>query len=139
MRAGERESVVMLLDLLHRNLPAANGVARLTIGSQLAPVNVRVAILTALPDIAEDRLHVTLHASHRLVHPSQRIPRLVVVEFRYGTDRPPSICRVAVLARNVEVPMRATRYIRSLPPRRARTGRTRDQSHCNEPEYAPST
>src|ERR1700752_3808152 len=48
MRPGQRKAVVMALDLLHRDLPSANGVALLAIGAQLPPVDVGVAILAAL-------------------------------------------------------------------------------------------
>jgi hypothetical protein len=64
MRSSQREAVIMLLNLLDRNLPASNGVALFAVGSQLAPVNIRVAILTALTDISEYRLHVALRASN---------------------------------------------------------------------------
>ena len=71
MRPSEREAVVMLLNLLDRNLPASNGVALLAAGPQLAPVNIRVAILAALADIGEDGLNVALSARHRGVHTAQ--------------------------------------------------------------------
>lgn len=64
MRPSEREAVVMLLNLLDRNLPASNGVTLFAVGSQLAPVNIRVAILTALTDVGEYRLHVALRAGN---------------------------------------------------------------------------
>lgn len=64
MRPSEREAVVMLLNLLDRNLPASNGVALLAAGPQLAPVNIRVAILTALTNVGEYRLHVALRAGY---------------------------------------------------------------------------
>ena len=62
MRANEREAVVMLLNLLDRNLPASNRVALFAVGSQLTPMDIGVAILTALTDVGEYRLHVALRA-----------------------------------------------------------------------------
>lgn len=98
-----------------------------------------MAILAALSDVAEHRLYVTTNAGDGLVHTAKRISRLIVIEFGNGTDRPPPIGGVTVLAGNIEVSMRAPRYIGRLRLCRARTRRTRHQSHCNEPEYAPST
>ena len=51
VRSGQREPVVMLLDLLDRHLPAAHRVALLAVRSQLPLVNVRVAVLAALSDV----------------------------------------------------------------------------------------
>ena len=68
VRSGKREAIVMLLDLLHADLPSLNRVALLAVGSQLPPVNIGMAILAALPHIRKHRLHMALHAGHRLVH-----------------------------------------------------------------------
>lgn len=101
VRPGKREAIVMLLDLLHADLPSLNRVALLAVGAQLPPVNIGMAVLAALPHIRKHRLHVALHAGHRLVHAAQWITSLVVVELRNCTDRFPRACRVAVLARSV--------------------------------------
>lgn len=71
MRAGEWEAVIVLLNLLRRDLPAPDGMALLAIGSQLPPVNVCMAILAALADIRENRLDVTSGATHRRMHAPQ--------------------------------------------------------------------
>src|ERR1700740_1198113 len=68
MCAGEREPIVVILNLLHRDCPATNGVALLAVRSQLPPVDIGVTILATLAHITEDRLNVTLHAGHGLVH-----------------------------------------------------------------------
>jgi len=96
----------MLLDLPNGNLPALDRVALFAVCSHLSAVNVGVAVLAALAHICEDRLDVTLGAGHRLVHPAQRIFRLVVIELRNRTDWPPRIGGVAVLARNGQVSVR---------------------------------
>ena len=44
---GQRETIVVLLDLLDRYSPATHAVALLAIRAQLAPVNVGVAVLAA--------------------------------------------------------------------------------------------
>jgi len=67
---SERESVVVLLNLLDRNLPAANGVTLLTIRSQLPLVNIGVTILAALTHVGKDWFHVALNARNGLMHPA---------------------------------------------------------------------
>lgn len=107
VRPGEGESIVMLLDLLDGDLPAANCVALLAIRSQLPLVNVGMAILAALAHVREHRLHVALDARHRLVHAAQRVAGLIVIEFRNRADRLPRAGGVAVLARDIQVAMGA--------------------------------
>ena len=68
VRSGKREAIVMLLDLLHADLPSLDRVALLAVRSQLPPVDIGMTILAALPDIRKHRLHVALHAGHRQVH-----------------------------------------------------------------------
>lgn len=114
MSAGQRETVGMLLYLLDRDLPSANGMTLFAIGSKLTFVNVGVAILTALSDVGEDRLDVALRAGHRLVHSTQWITCLVVIELGDGADGFPGVCRVAVLAWNVQVSMRTISSCRAL-------------------------
>src|SRR5215469_17730093 len=71
--------------------------------SQLALVDVSVAILAVLSNAGKYRPDVTLGAGDRLMHAPQRIFGLIVVEFRNGADRPPRIGGVAVLARYAQV------------------------------------
>ena len=68
VRSGEREPIIVVLNLLHCDCPAAHGVALLAIRSQLPPVDIGVTILAMLAHIIKDRLNVTLHAGHGLVH-----------------------------------------------------------------------
>ena len=68
VRSRQWKSIVMLLDLLNRNLPAPYRMALLAIRPQLPLMNVRVAVLASLPHIGEHRLHVTLDATYGLVH-----------------------------------------------------------------------
>jgi len=75
--------------------------ALLAARSQLALVDVGMAILAALSDIGKDRLYMTFSAPDRGMHAPEWISGLVVVEFRDGADRLPGIRRVAVLAGDV--------------------------------------
>ena len=107
VRPGEWKAIVMLLHLLNRNHPSPHRVALFAIRAQLPLVNVSVAVLAARPHVRKYLLHVTLRASHRLVHAPQRIPGLIVIELGNGSDRFPGVSGVAVLAGNIQVAVRA--------------------------------
>lgn len=107
MGAGQGEAIVVLLHLLDRNRPAPHRVALFAVRAKLPFVNIGVAILATLSHIREDRLHVALGTGHRLVHSSQRIFGLIVIELGNGANRPPGICRVAILAGSIEIAVRA--------------------------------
>ncbi len=136
MGAGKREAVIVILNVLDRDLPSAHGMALLAIGAKLPPVDIGVTILASVPHIIEDHLHVTLRACHGCVHTPQRIFRLVVIEFRNRANRLPSTGGMAVLARNVQIPVRATRdvVVGSLGSRAS--GCSRERQKHNEIEYA---
>lgn len=109
MGSGQWEAIIVLLDLLNRNLPPAHRMARLAVRSQLPLVNISVAVLAALAHIGKYRLHVALRASHRLVHAAQRVASLIVVEFWNRADRLPSGCRVTVLTGSIQIAVGAMR------------------------------
>ena len=70
-------------------------------------MDVGVAILAVMPDVGEHRLDVTFGTCDRFVQAAQRILGLVVIEFRNSADRPPGVGCVAVLARDLEISVRA--------------------------------
>jgi len=105
VRADQGEAVQVLVDLLHRDVPALHVVALFAIGAHLALVKIRVAIGALLADVAEHHLGVALGAAHTFVHSPQRIFRGVVIKLRNGADRLPSAQRVAVLTRHTEAAM----------------------------------
>jgi len=109
MRSSQGEAVVVLLDLLDRDLPAADRVTLLAIRSELSFVDVGVAVLATLSDVGEDRLDVALHTSDGLVHAAQRISRCVVIKLRDRANRLPSVWGVAVLTGNVQIAVRTVR------------------------------
>ena len=115
MRSSQREAIVVLLYLRNRNLPSTNRVALFAICSQLPAVNVRVAILTALPNIRKDRLCMASRASHCLVHAAERIASLIMIKLGNRTHRPPCIWRMTVLAWNGQISVRTMSDSRSLP------------------------
>ena len=106
MPSQKWEAVLMILHLLRRDFPTLHRVALLAVGSQLAVVDVPVAIRARFPDIRKYRLHVAQRTFHVFVHSTQRIFRFVVIEFRYGADGPPPGGGVTVLAGDVQEAMR---------------------------------
>jgi hypothetical protein len=100
VRAEQRKTILVILDLLYRNIPAQHGVALRAIRAHLPLVNVRVAFFTILAYIGEYRLDVALRALHFFVHAPQRITRLVVIEFGNRANGLPACGGVTVLARN---------------------------------------
>ena len=114
MGSGQREPVVVLLDLLDGYLPASDGMALFAIGPELTAVNIGMTVLTALSDIREHWLDVALDASHRLVHAAQGVLSLTVIEFRDSANRLPCARRVAILARHGQVSVRTMRPLGDL-------------------------
>lgn len=105
--ADQRETVLVLLDLLNADAPSFHRVTTLAVGSELAPMDIRVAIRAFCSDIREDEFGMTLDARNVLVHAAQRVAGFVVIEFRNSADRLPSRLRVAVLTGSSKVPVRA--------------------------------
>lgn len=68
MGASQRESVVMLLYVLNRNLPAPNCVALFAISSELTLVNIGVTVLATFADIRKNHLYVAGSAGYGRVH-----------------------------------------------------------------------
>jgi len=115
VRAKQREAILVILHLLHGNVPALDGVALLTIRTHLPAVNIRVAVGAILSHVGEDWLYVALNARHFFVHAAQRIVRLVVIKLRHRADRAPARRRVTVFARNRQRPVRTPRgFVRML-------------------------
>jgi len=105
MRSYQRKAVLVILDCIQRDIPALDGVAAFTIRAELAAMDVCMAIGTTCTGVLEVEARVALGATHPLVHPAQRISRLVVVEFGNGADRLPTGARVAILARYSQRPV----------------------------------
>jgi hypothetical protein len=139
VRSRQGKAVIVLLDLLDRNLTSPDRVAGLAIRSQLPLVNIGMTVLAALSNIAEHRLYVALGAGDGLMHPAQRVARPVVVEFWNSSNRLPPACRMAILAGNGKVPVRTVSSAGYLRLRGTRVRGKRKQRHCNELNYGPST
>ena len=107
----------MFLYPLRNDVPPFHGMALFAIGSHLPAMNISVAVGAIGSGVREHRFRMTLRARHSFVQATQRISGLVVIELRNGADGLPACRRVAVLAGNIEVAMRATRD-RRLPESR---------------------
>jgi len=97
--AQQRKTIEVILDRLHRNIPAHGSVALGAVGAKLAAVNIRVAVGAILAHVGEDGFHMAFRAINFFVHPAQGIARGVVIKFGNGADRSPARRGVAVLAR----------------------------------------
>ena len=129
--SGQWEAVIVLLDLLNRDLPSSNRVTLFAVRSQLSLVDVGVAILASLANIVEHGLDVALCAGHGLVHAAQGISRLVVIELRNCADRSPGGRSVAVLARDIQIPVWAVGPTRNLRARSSPHPRESQQEHSD--------
>ena len=98
----QRKAVLVLVDLLDRNLPALYAVALLAIGAELALVDVGMAIGALLAHIRKYRFDVALGTGDSLMHTAQRVTGLVMVELGHVADRLPSAEGVAILAGNIQ-------------------------------------
>ena len=142
VRSDQWEPVEMLARLLQGNLPALHRVAGCTVRSELALVDVRVAIRTPGTDVREHRAGVALHAGDFLVHAQQRILRFVVIEFRLVADRFPTRECVAVVTGDIQGSVRTSRFWRALLlPGLTRPGHCHHQrKHPREKErHVPGT
>jgi hypothetical protein len=90
VRADEREAILMVTNSGYGNLPAFDGVTRLTIRAELAAMDVGMAIRTFLSHIRKNEFHMALGALHFFVHAAERVACRVVVEFRDAADGLPT-------------------------------------------------
>lgn len=102
VRTQQRETILVIFDLLSGLIPAVDGMALRAIGAHLPAVNVRVTIGAILGDVYEDWLDVALNAVHLFVQAAKRVLRFVVIKFGDRTDGAPASSGVAVFARNVQ-------------------------------------
>jgi len=95
---NQREAVLMFVDVVDGDLPAVHPVADVALRSVLPAVQVSMAILALLANVAEDGIKMTFLAGHVDVHPAQGIGRLVVIKLWVFANWHPGCGRVAVLA-----------------------------------------
>ena len=106
MRAHQRETVLVILNGLQRDLPTFHRVATGAIGAELAAMDIGVAIGALGTDVLEDQIRVALNASHFLVHAAEGISGQIVVELGIGPYGLPACVRMAVGTRSRKRAMR---------------------------------
>lgn len=83
MRPYQWEAVLVLLNLVHRYLPAAYGMALFASRPELAAMQIGMTIRAALPHVCKHQAGVALHAGNVYVHSAKGIGGLVVIKVRY--------------------------------------------------------
>ena len=131
MGAEEWKTILVIVDLLYGNLPALHGMALRAVCSHFSLMNIGVTILASLAYVCEYRLGVAPRAGHLFMQTPERIPGLVVVEFRDGADRTPSGGGMAIFAGNRQ---RSVRTSSGLPLR----GRHRCPSWLPSEKHQPT-
>lgn len=109
MRPDQRKTVLVVPDGFELCTPSLYGVAGLALSSELAPVNVRMAIGALGADIGEHQTHVALFAGDAGMQPAEWVLRLVMVKLWQAAQRRPGRKGVAILAGNTQIAVRASR------------------------------
>jgi hypothetical protein len=128
--AEQWKPIEVLLNRLHRNLPAQHRVALRAVAAELGAVNVRMAIGAVLANVGENRLGMAACAGHFFVHSTKRVPCGVVIKFRNSTDRGPSGGGVAIFAGDIQWSVRTSAR---LPLRRCRRNASEAEKYDHNP------
>lgn len=148
--ANQRKTVLMIANRIQRNLPPLHRVTLFAGCPHFAAMNVGVAIRTLLADVGKHKTRVACGAGQLLVHPAQRILRLVVIELRYRADRLPTRTGVTTLARHRDRTMRVCHFcarncrtrsgtISRFLPRHAHQQRNQSDPDCQRPAKSSKT
>lgn len=107
--ADQRETVLVLIDGMNRNLPAIDVMAEGALRSILATVNIRMTVLAIGRYVGKNRIDVALLAAHIAMHSKKRKAGLAVIELGLAANGAPRRDRVALLAGDHQRTMRALR------------------------------
>jgi hypothetical protein len=102
MSTDQRESILMLIDVVNGNLPTIGVVAEVTLGAILAAMQIGVAVLALDGGVAEIQILMAVDALHLRVPAPQRKLGSRMGEFEFGTQRLPAFSAVTLLASNLE-------------------------------------
>lgn len=102
MRTDQWETVLMLVEVVNRNLPAIDTMAEIALGAVFSAMQVGMTILALPADIGEHGIDMAFLAEHLRVHAAQGIRRLVVIELGILADGHPRRRRMAILARRFQ-------------------------------------
>jgi hypothetical protein len=136
MRADQRKTILMLVDVMHRHCPSVEVVTQVALGTIFASMNVGVAVLALLAGICENRIDVALLTRNFRVETTQRKCRFTMVKFWLGTQWQPSLAGMAVLTRNLQRPMGISVGWRNTGIFFA-SGHTQEQEQGQESDYIP--
>lgn len=70
MRAHQREAILVIANILQRHLPSLYRVATLTVSTELAAMDIGVAIRAVCAYFFEDQVGMATSARNLLVHPA---------------------------------------------------------------------
>jgi hypothetical protein len=98
MRPYQRKPILVIADLLQRDLPTLDRMAAFAVRSELAAVNIRVAVGASGTDILENQTDMAFCATHLFMHSPQWIARVIVVELGIGSDGLPTGERMTIPA-----------------------------------------
>jgi len=107
MRANQRETILVLVDVMNRHLPSIGVVAQLAFGAVLAAMQIGVTVLAFVGSIGEFQIRVAVAARHGRMASAQRETRLRMIELDPILDHLPIRSCVAVDAGHIELAMRA--------------------------------
>jgi hypothetical protein len=102
VRADQGKAVLMLIDVVNRDLPAVRVMAEFALRAVFAAMQIGMTILTFLRGIAEYERFMTIGALYFGVPAAQRKFRLRVLELKPGAERFPALCGVTFLALDFE-------------------------------------
>src|SRR5215469_36063 len=102
MRADQGKTILMLVDVVNRNLPAVGVVAECALSAVFPPMQIRVAVLALHRRIAENESLMAIGALYFCVPSAQRKLRVRMVELQLGTERFPALGRMTLLALNLQ-------------------------------------
>ena len=135
MGPEERKTILVVLDVLDRDAPSLHGVTFLAASSELAAMQVGVAVHAFRPHIRKYGICVAGLAIQLGVSSAKRKGSLVVVEYRKASYGRPAGFGVAILAGKLEFPVGTSRRaaLRRLgvgSRRQGQNGQAKDDSRA---------
>ena len=109
MCTDQRETILMLIDIVDRDLPAVGVVAQLAFGSVLTAMQVGMAVLALIRSIGKFQIVVAIATCDGRVSSTKRETGPGMIEFDLALNYLPIRCGVARGTRQIELAMRILR------------------------------
>jgi hypothetical protein len=132
VRTDQREPVLMFVDVVNGDLPTVHAMTDVALRPIFAAVQVGMAILALLANVAEDGIKMAFLAGYVDVHAAERIGRLVVIKLRVLANRHPSCRRMTILAGRFQEPCGFGVGSGALDPALLFTPKAMEQASINE-------